>query len=197
MDNNICMDPKKVVSDALFAGLELSAYFKIMEAVKAENFKATPEFRRLFNGYYRIRQRSQAWYNRYYEILEEQLKNPGTYTFEDILRELVCQADGKIEPSFTSKLLATADPQLPIWDQNVLRNLGLNKKWNKYSGHSRENRIKAAVEIYAELTALCNEILASSAGKASVAALTRALSLQECDALTDMKKLDLILWTKQ
>ena len=37
---------------------------------------------------------------------------------------------------------------MPIWDQYVLRNLGLENEWTKYSTESKEERIKRAVDIY-------------------------------------------------
>ena len=53
-----------------------------------------------------------------------------------ILNEIY-QKTGNIEGSFTSKLLATINPNLPIWDQYVLKNIGLKVKET-----SKEEKIK-------------------------------------------------------
>ncbi len=196
MNKNCIPSPEKAISDALITGLGLSEYQKIMDAVKAKEFSAEPKFRKLFNGYYRIRQRSTEWYDVYYGILETQLKNTDAYSFTDILNVLH-KTGNKIEPSFTSKLLATADPSLPVWDTFVLRNLGLEKEWNQNKKLPPDERIKAAAQLYQELCDTYQEILSSPQGKACIEKFGKAIGREYSEKLTDEKKLDLILWSKR
>ena len=164
-----------------------------MDIVAKEDFYATPEFRKLFNGFYKIRQKSQEWYDKYYELLEKQ-KNEQR-TFEEILIQLN-NVKPSVEVSFTSKLIATINPDMPIWDQYVLRNLGLMDEWTKCNADSKEERIKKAVEIYEKIQALYLEFQLSDEGKKCIEVIDEVLP-QYADRITNTKKIDYILWSKR
>ena len=116
----------------------------LINAVAKQDFKADSEFRRIFNGYYKVRQRKAEWYDKYYSLMEDQKK--AHRSFKEILVEL--KTFGNVEVSFSSKLISTIETDKPIWDSYVLRNLGLWETWTQYQGRQIDERIEKAVSIY-------------------------------------------------
>ncbi len=93
---------------------------------------------------------------------------------------------GRTEASFASILVATINPNLPVWDSVVLNNLGL--KSPAYGGTNRRRKI---IDIYSKITDWYGSFLVSEKGK-------MALDLFDMHfpdrPLTSLKKVDLILW---
>lgn len=106
------------------------------------------EFSRRFNGFYRVR-RGATWQARFYgyfgELRAAQRERalPG---YQVALAE-VQRRTGKIEASFTSKMLATLDPSRAVLDRNVLRRLRLRlPHWYQ------RNRIHLTSNVFDQLT---------------------------------------------
>lgn len=93
-----------------------------MEKLNSTDVSKDQEFQKLFNGFYRIRQRKQEFYQAYYLILEE--SKGKSCSFGEIL-EKIYNETGRFEASFSSKLFATVASYKPVWDSFVLQNLGL------------------------------------------------------------------------
>ena len=140
----------KILEEALSRSLGLPRYIEIMAGNPDKS-----EFQRMFNGYYKVR-RNENWQKEYYAIFTEDKKNPENYTFERILRKLH-EKTRMIEASFSSKMLATIDPSKPIWDQYVLKNLGLQLK-----GKDAESKLKNAIDLYSKIEDWYNSYLNSS-----------------------------------
>ena len=140
----------KILEEALSRSLGLPRYIEIMAGNPDKS-----EFQRMFNGYYKVR-RNEDWQKEYYAIFTEAKKNPENYTFERILRKLH-EKTRMIEASFSSKMLATIDPSKPIWDQYVLKNLGLQLK-----GKDAESKLKNAIDLYSKIEDWYNSYLNSS-----------------------------------
>ena len=140
----------KILKEALSRSLGLPRYIEIMAGNPDKS-----EFQRMFNGYYKVR-RNENWQKEYYAIFTEAKKNPENYTFERILRKLH-EKTRMIEASFSSKMLATIDPSKPIWDQYVLKNLGLQLK-----GKDAESKLKNAIDLYSKIEDWYNSYLNSS-----------------------------------
>lgn len=140
----------KILEEALSRSLGLPRYIEIMAGNPDKS-----EFQRMFNGYYKVR-RNENWQKEYYAIFTEAKKNPENYTFERILRKLH-EKTRMIEASFSSKMLATIDPSKPIWDQYVLKNLGLQLK-----GKDAESKLKNAIDLYSKIEDWYNSYLNSS-----------------------------------
>lgn len=115
-----------------------------MEQVNKTNVKNDMEFQKKFNGFYRMRQRSKEFYECYYDFLENN-KNNKNLTFEEVLQNFNNKL-GRVEASFSSKLLATVNPMMPIWDTFVIKNLNL-----KIPYFSDKNRIIKVISIYNEI----------------------------------------------
>ena len=99
--------PNRAMADAIATAFGIQTYLEIINEVKSDEFDASVAFRKKFNGYYRIRQRSAEWYNRYYELMIEQKKEKKS--FVEILNSL--SSFGNIEASFASKLISAIDSE--------------------------------------------------------------------------------------
>ena len=88
-----------------------------MARVHEADISSDAVFQKFFNGFYCIRQRPANFYQCCYSYLERN-KNNLNLTFEDVVTYLY-QETGSIHASFISKLLATVNPEMPIWDKIV------------------------------------------------------------------------------
>lgn len=138
------------------------------------------EFQKFFNGFYHMWQRPASFYASYYAYLEQNKHNK-ELTFEDIVTYLY-QETGSIYASFSSKLLATVNPNMPIWDKFVLQNLGLRTPY-----YYEKDRLQKTVQLY---HSICDWYKSGEAAE----------KLAEFDAIfpdadiSDVKKIDFILW---
>ena len=191
MKETMIINPENVIENCLVTAFRLNDYLEITDAVHQHNFKATPEFRKKFNGFYIIRQRSKDWYDKYYDLLEQQRKKEKS--FEVLLDELYPESNS-IEVSFISKLIAAVSPDKPIWDQYVIKNLGLYNKWEKARKLEKNERIAVAGKIYNEIQSWYDSFIKSDDGKMCIEKFDNALPSYK-NRLTDIKKIDFILWS--
>ncbi len=187
------LNPETVIEDSLVTAFSLRTYIGILDAIQRDNFVTTTEFRKTFNGFYRIRQKSAAWYDKYYRLMEEQ--KSANKSFKDLLLCLE-PVSGTIDVSFVSKMMAAVDPSLPIWDKYILQNLGLIKRWEKMGGKDKMLRIDEADYIYQEIKTWYETFICSKDGKTCIAAFDTAMPNYK-DRLTVVKKIDYLLWSKR
>ena len=190
---NLGITPDTFIGDSLETAFGLKAYSNIMLFTQNRPFVATQDFRTKFNGYYRLRQRSNEWYDKFYSLFESQFRVERS--FEDLLREMHT-VNGSLEVSFISKLIATVNPDKPIWDQYVVRNIGLESEWRRSSGLPKERRIQKAVEIYNGIVKWYSDFLNDETGKACIERFNQVLP-QYKDNISNTKKIDCILWSKR
>lgn len=187
------LNPETVIEDSLETAFNLKAYLRIISEIQRDDFIATPDFRKMFNGFYRVRQKTAAWYDTYYKLLEEQKK--ADRPFREILQYLE-SVNGAIDVSFVSKMMAAVDPSLPIWDRYVLQNLGLLQRWEKLNGKDKGRRIDEAERIYEDIKVWYATFIRSKDGKACIAAFDSAMP-NYTKKLTAVKKVDYLLWSKR
>jgi hypothetical protein len=162
----------------------IEKYLKLMEQLNTTNVAEDAAFQRAYNGFYRVRQRSGSWYETYYGVMEAaKCKQP---TFAETLDQ-IHTLTGRYEPSFSSKLVATLNPHLPVWDVHVLRNLGV--KPPNYDHPARLARLK---ECYARIESWYQDFMVSEEGHGWVNAFNEQVA--DHHKLTDLKKIDFILW---
>ena len=152
-----------------------------------------PDFRRRFNGFYRIR-RSEEWQDVYYGLMAEyrekaEYSNRANVCFGEILLRLQ-QGTGQIETSFASKMLATLDHDKPIWDSNVLRALKL-----RLSGTTMEIRFSNAVVVYDQICQWYAGFLKTETARQWLERFD--LEFPEYGCISDTKKIDFILWAAE
>lgn len=179
------INPAKVWQDRLASALGLDQYQVIMSKAQQVDVSADAAFQQSFNGYYRIR-RNAPWRESYYRLFEH-LKHAEQVTFDGILDALYAQT-GNVEASFSSKMLATLRPEMPIWDQYVVRNLGL--KVPSATDPQRLDQVKA---LYASLVRWYEEFLTTDNAKVCLNKFDEMLP--DYTWVSDVKKIDSYLWS--
>ena len=94
----------------------------------------------------------------------------------------------QVEPSFSSKLIATINPELPVYDDLVVKNLDLGELGTRRG----IKRIEKAEEIYCELRAKTYAITQLPFFDNLTCRFDR--KFPRCTHFTDIKKLDFFLW---
>lgn len=140
------------------------------------------EFQRKYNGFYRVR-RNSIWQQPYFNLLE--IAKTTKLSFEEALAQIFITT-GKLEASFASKLVATANPNLPVIDKFVLENVGL--KLPPYSAQDRELGI---VAVYNQLISKFNDFANTEEGNLLV---SRFQEVYGSSNITAVKMIDLVLW---
>lgn len=177
----------QAISQALIkASAGIKKYHDLMIKLRKTNVAKDIDYQRSFNHFYKIRQRSAEWYATFYKLLEES-KN-SNISFEFALHYVYQQLD-RIEPSFSSKLVATINPELPVWDKYVLENFGLS--W-KYTGQ-KELRLKQAIATY---KSICKrmDVLKKTDIARQIAIIFDAMYPALSQSITITKKIDFTLW---
>ena len=162
----------------------LEKYRWIQAAVVERDVAVDAEFQRRFNGFYRIR-RNRQWRQAFFGLLEQCKTVP--LSFEAVLETLHAKT-GRVEASFASKLTATIDPSQPVIDSIVLGNVGLRLS---YSG-AVDRRMARAVQVHDQLRSLYAAFLMTDVGRYLVDQFNAARYADS--GVTDVKKLDLVLW---
>jgi hypothetical protein len=159
----------------------LQKYLWIQEEFSKINVAEDLDFQKRFNHFYRVR-RDGAWRKSYFDLLESsRFTSP---TFEFILNSML-NMTGRLEASFSSKLIATLNPNMPVLDSVVLKNLGLKLPV------SPKNKFQSVVNVYSQLENQLNELLTSSSGQKAISMFRLKFPNAQ---VTDIKILDLILW---
>lgn len=164
----------------------MNKYKQIMESLHYTDVSTNADFQRAFNRFFVMRSRTPLYYDKFYSFLAER-KNVGA-TFEETLEELK-SANGKLEISFSSKLVHVIDPTQPIWDRNVsVQHFGM-----KVPGHGKPINVRQAevIKMYRDYCRRFYDYLDSNEGQALIRLFDNIYPHSE---LTDVKKLDFILW---
>jgi hypothetical protein len=163
--------------------------------VNTPDVTTSPDFQRKFRSFYQVR-RDAAWQHLFFEYMQQHRMTPPS--FQETLMALAAQ-EKHCEASFSSKLLATLNPEFPILDSRVLRVMrthlggrGNGKgKWTLLHGGTLESRHERAVAVYNCLTATVKDILGASGFARLIELFDKSY---EQYLLTATKKLDLMLW---
>jgi len=181
---DINFDVNKVFQERLASSMGLDKYQFIIEQVRNTNVSEDADFQRVFNGFYIVR-RNEAWRKLYYEYFEK--VKGGTPTFESILTYLY-ECTGNIEPSFSSKMLATIYPDKPIWDRYVVQNLNM-----ELVGATKQERLKNAIVLYGDIEKWYRDFLQTDKAKECINVFDHVMP--DYKNITSIKKIDSILWS--
>lgn len=185
-DNILCEKNVTKALEKLDVGL--GKYEKIMKGLYKTNVAEDEKFQKAFNNFYKIRQRKKDFYDYYYKLLEEKKNKKAGITFKEIINAIYKNTN-EVHASFASKLVATINPDKPIWDSVVLQNLGLVKP--KSSTGNRTNEIT-------EIVCLYDKICDWYAQKLNTADSIKAIQLFDekfpKNNISNVKKIDFILW---
>ena len=180
----INIEAKKVIETRIAESMGFDKYKQIMEMVRKTDVSSDPDFQRTFNGFYRVR-RNAEWRKTYYDLFET-VKDSDP-SFKSIIKTMY-DATGNIEASFSSKMLATINPDMPIWDRYVVQNLCLNMK-----GKTKVDQLKCAIDLYDQMRSWYADFLQTENGKDCIAEFDRTLPGYVW--MSDVKKIDFYLWS--
>ena len=161
----------------------LKKYLSIMNEFHNVDVSNNLEFQRMYNGFYRLRQRTSDFYAEYYEYMEK--NRDRNLTYPEVLTHFYNRFN-RIEASFSSKLLATINPSMPVWDVYVLNNLGLKKP-----PYTSKNRLKETIALYEKICDWYAEFLKTDDAKFIINNFDNTYGDVK---ITEMKKVDLVLW---
>ncbi len=178
------INPEQVIQRRLVSSMGLDSYGEIMNCVRKTDVSSDLAFQRMFNGFYRVR-RNAVWRDGYYRLFEL-VKQSGDYEFGYILDEIF-QMTGNVEASFASKMLATLNPQMPIWDKYVMQNLGLEAP-----AQHDPNRMANTKARYAEIVNWYKIFLRTDNAKECLKQFDQVFP--EYKWVSDVKKIDFFLW---
>ena len=185
--------PSEKSFDGVFKSLaerrrDLQKYTYLLDVLRQTDTSTDIGFQSVFESFYVVRARNGEWLDACFTILERE-KNNTAVCFESVLKELLCKT-GRMEASFSSKIIATINPRLPVWDRWVLHNLNLKKVY----GNSKDPRYLArCVDRYGQIHRTVTTIVKEGPNFHKwVSRLDEAYPAFA--HFTEVKKLDLFLW---
>ena len=182
--NTMHINAKRVIETRIAESMGFNKYKQIMERVRNTNVSSDKDFQRTFNSYYRIR-RNEEWQTIFYDLFET-IKDSEP-SFEQIIRVLY-KNTGNIEASFSSKMLATINSDMPIWDRYVVHNLCLNVK-----GKTKEEQLRCTVDLYDQMVRWYSIFLDTPNGRECIEEFDRILP--EYKWMSSVKKIDFYVWS--
>lgn len=178
------IDRENLTENLISKALNIKDYTEIVTTFNKRNLSTDQDFQKTFNRFYVVR-RNETWRRFYYDFFEQQ-KHRKDITFKEILYAIF-EHTGKIEHSFSSKMLSTIDPNMPIWDVYILNHIGL-----ELSGKSKNEQLENRVKLYNQIIAWYDDFLASDEGKSCVKHFD--MLMPHYRWLTPTKKIDYIIW---
>ena len=189
-------NPRLLLQKSIENAYGLTAYCKTLRIFDVDVSK-DKNYQKNFTSYYRVR-RDSKWLEKYYEFMEANKFNKDI-TFEIIIRYLSTldhkvnkkvNANGyapSIEASFASKMLATINPNYPIWDSIVVKSRGY-----KILAKNPEDKINEYIKFYNILTNDILNFINTSQGKECIRIFNNMFP--DHKEISDVKKIDFYLW---
>ena len=177
-------DIEKALDNLEKRSQDIQHYMNIMSKVKTVNVADDQDFQREFDFFYKVR-RNAEWRKVFFEIFERKKKKNCSY--KEIITELY-EGTGQVEASFASKMLASIDENMPIWDSRVLDRIGI-----KSSNKRGQQKLEETIELYDVIVQWYSDL---KANKASYNEYITSFDSRFPDysSISDTKKIDFILW---
>ena len=175
-----------ILSDSgkLWEGMK--RYKRIMDSLYWTDVSSDRDFQRAFNDFFVMRSRKSQYYTMFYLFLEQ--KKTSGVSFEETL-DYLKGAEGRLEISFSSKLIHVINPNRPIWDNNVsVQHFKMKLPKHGVDGSIRQKEI---VRAYHEYCSRFYEYVDSSEGQAVIRLFNEKYPHT---GFTDVKKVDFIMW---
>ena len=167
------------------AKIGIEKYRKIQKKIRSTDVSSDIDFQTQFNHFYKIRQKNKNWYLKYYRLMED-LKSKESVDFSYIIKDIYgfscC-----LEASFSSKMLATLNANMPVWDRFVLDNLNI-----KPPPYKSKERMKLMIQAYEKICNWYNDNLQAEEGMMIISIFNKKIS--NANEFSDTKKIDFVLW---
>lgn len=171
---------------------DVDRYFYITSVfAQDEPISGNEEFKEAYKSFYVMRAAGlgQQHFEKYFELLDRRVNN-----LETILNELyeikTLKQQNSLQFSFSTKLLHTLDNNLPIYDNQVKKTIGLPDTYNVQD--SRYKKTKALLAYYENLKMIYRQLLEKTPIKKLIEDIRN--HFKWTDQITDVKILDFILW---
>lgn len=179
---------KDFQKNAIKKALSLDKYISIREIVDKNDIEEISNidgFQKTFNYFFKVR-KDDEWRKKFYNYFKDVVHNKDI-TFKEILLHISYEKN--IETSFSSKMLASINPEMPIWDKYVKKyfNIVVNRNDLNYG-------IDYMVKKYEELIEKVKEELAKPEIKEAIDEFKKEFGEYN---LTDVKILDFIIWSNR
>ena len=190
-------NPKEAMIQSLHDACGFDSYKRTLDLTKG--IDEDEKYQKNFNNYYRVR-KDESWLQEFYKFFEEN-KNNKEITFAEIIQHIsnvehkVKQTSknptGKaktVEASFASKMLATINPNHPIWDSQVLRYL--NIKIDDTLDY--DSKIEKCITVYQQIEEEIAAFIETAEGKRCIELFDA--TFPSCVDFSSYKKVDFYLW---
>lgn len=191
MKDIIISNPQKVLDEAIANACGLKRYKKIISDLYRYDVSQDEDYRKNFVAYYKVR-RDKDWLDKYFKYLQDNKQNK-SLTFEEVFDFLSSIEHntkyGKKcteEVSFSSKLLATINPEYPIWDSRVIKFLEISVPKNSL------DKKKAIIEAYQRLKESIEKFINTDEGKKCIEVFDARFP--DYKDISKVKKIDTYLW---
>lgn len=161
----------------------IEKYAYILKNINKIDVSSSQEFQKAYNYFFKVR-KNKEWRERYYELMEKAKKED--YSFSDVLYEIY-NTTGQVARSFSSKLIHSVNPSMPIWDSFVIKNLGI-----KIREKDNLSRLKEATYIYNCLQKQMDSFLKTEKARFYISEFDKRFP--EYSWFSDMKKIDFLIW---
>ena len=161
----------------------LDPYVKIQTSFMDVDISADKDFRKTFTNFYRLR--LPKGYDEFFDYFEK--SKTRKIGFESILTELQC-ITGRVEASFSSKLLHTINTASPVIDSLVFAKLG----WSLPKS-TEPQRIRKTADTHNKLTKFYKGALENEKWRIISAHFEERINYANY-VISEEKKLDTLLW---
>lgn len=168
------------------ASNRLADYDFLVRELSTLNVSTHPCYQRRYNSFYVVR-RGSEWRTHYYGLLQRK-KRERKVTFNEVIRELH-RLTRRIEPSFSSKLVATIRPDLPAYDVEVCRHMNVSVPPRSIP---QEDRISRLIIEYERMINIASSAVKTAEFRKLSKRFDREFQLYQ--DFTNTKKFDLMLW---
>jgi hypothetical protein len=177
-------NPQEILIDMIKQSFGIERYAYIVSEIHNRDISRDLDYQRTYNAFYVVR-RDEKWRKIYFDYLEKQ-KNNKSLNFEEVVRHFY-KYTGFVESSFSSKLLSTINPDYPIWDSYVLKNLGFKTKMVKPL-----DKIEEVIKLYREIIDYYSKLIHSKWGRDAISTFDSTLPAFKW--ISPTKKIDFFVW---
>lgn len=168
--------------------LHLQRYGTLQSDLRTKHVDSDQGYQCIFNGFYKMQRRPEEWYRYYFAMLEREKHNK-SITFRQVLETIYAKKQ-RVEPSFSSKLVATIRPEMPVYDKHVRENLSLEVLPQH---RPAKERVQGLLRMYDTLeekvnTLICDDIFVTELRPAF------DMKFPAYAHISDVKKIDFLLW---
>jgi hypothetical protein len=164
-------------------------YKRLMDMFTRVDVSADNDFKTLFEEFYMLKRKKSTFRDKYFQYMQNKKNCAASLQFKEVL-DYLFTIEHTVEASFASKLLHTINhAKFPTWDRWIGKNTGIIIPPTMAV---KEKQKQKATEGYAELVQWFADYRQSENGKKMLAEFDKNFAC--FTGITDIKKIDLVLW---